>query len=303
MSKPELLIQIHELAVQSEAGRINDFNFSAERTGLYLFHARDLRRITALLKTIRGLESPLDGTVSYRGGTIGLVLAEDELPPWSTPRRELELYSRLHGLPRYDLLTAMSQWDLEGTLQVPLRHLDPYERTGLLLVMETATAPELLLCEEPLAGLNPEQTRKLLVHLQDYAREHLVILATVNPDGWPIEIPRVDLEHQPVRAPALTRDPSIPAVATPESTDPVLTMSPEFPGFLPLPDQPVPETVILPLPIGAETEYQLRRVAEIRYFEAASEIGYAVDILPGDRARLRELLDGRGLVLPDDWEG
>ena len=100
MSKPELLIQIHELAVQSEAGRINDFNFSAERTGLYLFHARDLRRITALLKTIRGLESPLDGTVSYRGGTIGLVLAEDELPPWSTPRRELELYSRLHGLPR-----------------------------------------------------------------------------------------------------------------------------------------------------------------------------------------------------------
>lgn len=303
MSKQELL-QIHDLVVQSRAGRINDFNFSAERTGLYLFHARDLRRITALLRAIRGLEPPLEGTVAYQGEAIGLVLTADELPPWSTPRRELDLFGHLRGLSRYDLLEAVSQWDLEGTLQVPLRHLDPFERTGLLLVMETAAAPELLLCEEPLAGLNPEQTRKRLAHLQDYARDHLVIAGTVNPDGWPAGIRRVDLDHQPAAAPAVRWEPSVPAEAAPESAPPVLTVGQPPPGSVKTtPDQPIPETVILPLPVDAATEYQLRRVAEIRFFEAAPVGGYAVDILPEDRPRLRELLQRRGLVLPDDWEG
>ncbi|HSP00001.1 MAG TPA: hypothetical protein VLN90_00915, partial [Thioalkalivibrio sp.] len=70
------------------------------------------------------------------------------------------------------------------------------------------------------------------------------------------------------------------------------------------PDHQAPVTVVVPLPVGEATEYELRRISEIKYFEAAENgQGYAVDILASERDHLRELLARRGLTLPADWEG
>lgn len=308
MPKHQALLQITHLSIQSRGGRIDDLDLTADRGSLLLFTSDDIRRITALFRTLTGQEAPMEGTVATGGEGVGLVLAEDELPPWSTPRRELGLYAALHGLSRYDLSETMSHWDLEGVHHLALRHLNAYERTGLLLVMETALEPDILLCQEPLAGLNPKQAVRMLDRLREYAVDHLVILGTVDPGHYPEELIRVDLDRHVLseterpRRPQPDEEPEPMPEPIPETARARKKLS-EPPSAASLMVERLPVTVLVPLPVGEGTDYELRRISQIKFFEPLPEgTGYAVDVLPSDRDRLKELLAARGLALPDEWE-
>lgn len=363
-----LLLDIEKLTVQSGAGRLRDFSLRAGRGLLFLVHSEDHWKVTSLFKVLAGHETPLEGDISYRGNGIGLVLAEDELPAWSKIKYELELYAKLSGLPREAMESLMVTWNLEGIYELPASALSSYERKAFFLVLETAAKPDLLICQEPLEGLNPRQQRRVLSNLRQYADQgRIVILGSVDPGQYPRSIPRVSLDRtgqqyhesdlafrseaeagspgeardngkgenvqaeQPVQQPSAAPRPRSDE-ATGRETPVSIKSHPEVPDServsrayrgsglprsegnvqgLPRLSRPEPDpsrllsssgsfggrrllTIFIGLPVSEETEYQLRRIAEIKYFHAA-ENGYEVDILEEEQSRLPELLREKGL--------
>ncbi len=362
--KRDLLLDIDKVTVQSGAGRLRDFSLKGGRGLLFLMHSEDLWKITSLFQVLAGLELPLEGYVRYDGQGIGLVLAEDELPAWSSVRDELDFYARLTGLPREGLESLMETWNLEGIYGLPVAALSTHERKSFFLVLEIAARPDLLLCQEPLLGLSPRQQRKVLANLRQYADQgRIVILGSVDPGQYPPSIPRVSLDRtgqqyqgsdlvapgestaapqeadesrssdfgQPesLKAPPDRQRPTGETV--PPSPLDTVTFHPEVPDServsrayrgsgLPHSEEPpasLPRitrqgpdparllssadsfggrrllTLFVSLPVGEETEYQLRRIAEIKYFQAVDN-GYEVDVLEEDQAKLTELLGARG---------
>lgn len=323
MTREELLLTITNLSVQSPGGRFRDLSLLGSKGNILLVTTADARKIVSLFRVLAGLESPLSGSIQYNGEKIGLVLAKDELPAWSKIKHELALSGKLNGLSPEVFSHLMETWDLEGTYNLPMDVLSPYEKTAFFLVLETAQAPELLLCQEPLAGLNPVQTRKMLANLESYAQSgHLIILGTVNATNYPSQFHRINLDK--VQAVAPIPD-DLPAFSSRLKTAPAAEDRPvpirlaqsapylephEAPSplnsevsttGLKSPDsiQPFGDrttvTVFIQLPVSPQTDYELRRIGEIKYFQAGIG-GYDIDILETDKNQLSILLAERGLT-------
>lgn len=301
MPTEEAILKITGLSGQSSGGRFRDFRLSGKAGSLILVTSEDRRKITSLFLILAGLEKPLAGTYEYKGEGIGLILADDELPPWSSPQQELALYGALKKLSPHDLQQKMESWDLEGIGHLAARHLSPYEKTAFFLLLETAGQPDLLLCQEPLAGLSQRQTQRMLEHLEEYARDHLLILGSVHPGLYPNDLPRFDLDR-PGQMPEASPDfftrvrqpggeaekPPVKVLETPAKPSP----SPEQIGSRRI------VTLRADLPVSEETSYQLRRIPQIKFFEP-TEGGYVLDILEADKERLADLLSERGLLPPE----
>lgn len=316
MAKEDVLLKILNLSVQSAAGRFRDFSLSGSRGEILLITSSDGRKIASLFRVLAGLELPISGSIQYLGEKIGLILSEDELPAWSKIKHELVLFEKLNQVDEAVLSHLMEAWDLEGIYDLPMELLSPYEKTAFFLVMETAQAPALLMCQEPLAGLNPRETRKMLNNLKAYAQAgHLILLGSVNDTYYPAEFSRITLD----KVQAL----SIPVKETPGRAVPVITAPVNDPRSPVDPGPPerlertrqartgsaaLPETgdslggfggrklvtVFVPLPVSPQTDYELRRIDAIKYF-LANDNGYDIDILEAEQDRLLALLAQRGL--------
>lgn len=362
---PTVLLTIYKLTVQSGAGRLRDFSLRADRGLLFLMHSEDRWKISSLFKVLAGQEAPLEGEVRFGGNGIGLVLSDDQLPEWSTIRHELELYAKLTGVAMETMERLMEAWNLEGIYALPVASLSHYERKAFFLVLECAGKPDLLICQEPLEGLNPRQQRKVLSNLNQYASEgRIVILGTVDPSQYPGTIPRIGLdrtgqEYDEVHfslagGPSMglkeaqeldpqTVPPSEGAPTSSGSTAGNLKEGPyakDFRSNLPdsaevsrssqgtgLPpghenyhafrpfENSSPKilsstesfggrrllTIHLSLPVSEETEFKLRRISEVKYFQSAEE-GYEVDVLEEEQADLSKRLQEMGLGRGGDPE-
>lgn len=311
MPREEPLLNISNLSVQSIGGRFRDLSLKGSRGHLLLITCADGRKIASLFRVLAGLESPLAGSIQYTGKNIGLILSEDELPAWSKIKHELVLHGKLNDIDPAVYSQLMESWDLEGTYNLPVELLSPYEKTAFFLVLETARTPDLLMCQEPLAGLNPKETKKMLANLQAYSGAgHLVILGSVNGDHYPGELARISLDkvqtlpaeetqpqaelfpefslgsYRPPHRSAETRIPQAERQPGGKSEGPAGS-SQEFGGRKVV-------TVFVPLPVSPETDYELRRIGEIKYFEALGN-GYGIDVLEADKNQLSVLLSDRGL--------
>ena len=312
----EKLLEISNLSLATGGGWIQEFHATFPRGSIALLISEEPRKISSLFHVLAGLGSPKDGTVTYYGKGVGMVLIEDELPAWSNPDQELSLYSTLSGLRRGQLNENMTAWDVDGIYKLPIHHLNTYEKKALFLAMETAAEPDLLLCEEPLQGLNSEQTHQMLRHLIQYANNHLVLIGTTNPLLFPEEIPRVFLDHRKIRSweesyslwlneEGLEADSSSTAQMDDSIADSKTEAKLPTKNFESEPATSTQAligdkkqiTVHVDLPLTAKTDYELRRIAEIKFFEPSEDgTGYNLDILEENQNQLKDLLAARGLV-------
>lgn len=324
--KDDILLEIMNLSLVTGGGWIRELQTTFPRGNLSLLVSDEPRKITSLMHILKGLGTPKEGHVIYHGDGVGLVLNSDQLPDWSNPDQELSLYSTLTGVRRGDLNDAMVAWDVAGISKLPIRHLNAYEKKALFLALETASNPDLLLCEEPLEGLNPGQTWRMLSHLAHYAKNHLVLIGTVNPGLFPEEIPRVYLDRQKARsweesytlwlsdqnstsilAEGLVvgrsgEGSNSPAMSTVEDkTTSDINPDSAFPDLMSASeDDRRPITVHVRLPVGESTDYELRRIGEIKFFEPSADgNGYHLDLLKKDQVQLKDLLASRGLILDE----
>ena len=142
---------------------------------------------TTAVEILEGYRSPdggsarVLGTDPLRGGPglkarVGLVLQGGGLDPRSTPRNVLRLYARFHdgGRDPEALLETVGLIGVAGTLA---RRLSGGERQRLALALALVGEPEVLILDEPTAGMDPEArrtTRELIAGLRDEGRAVLL---------------------------------------------------------------------------------------------------------------------------------
>ena len=134
---------------------------------------------TTLLRVMAGLEEPDTGTVERRGRVL-LVFQENLLLPWRSLRDNILLGLRYQHLPS-SVAEQRLQW--AARLLGITEHLDKYpgEVSGgtarkaavaRMLVLD----PDVLLLDEPLAGLDIKSRRSLLEALRRLSRQGKAVL-------------------------------------------------------------------------------------------------------------------------------
>jgi len=143
---------------------------------------------TTTVETVEGYRAPDAGTVQVlgtdprRGGPehrarVGLMLQGGAgLEPRATPRDLVRLYAAFHAVgPRPDeLIERVGLGAVAGTR---VRRLSGGERQRLALAIALAGEPDVLILDEPTAGMDPaarRETRALVASLRDAGRTILL---------------------------------------------------------------------------------------------------------------------------------
>lgn len=161
---------------------------------------------TSLIALMAGLARPDRGTVRVfaqdpflsHGATrrrIGLIAQDDPLLGHMSVIDNLAVTLRLTGEraeTRRDDLAAMLDWvGLTTLADLPARSLSKAERRALALARAMMTGPELILADEPLAGLDAAAARRMTGLLRSLCRQGATVLVTMNPADATV-VPRVD---------------------------------------------------------------------------------------------------------------
>ena len=142
---------------------------------------------TTAVEILEGYRAADGGTVRIlgedprRGGTglkarIGLMLQGGGLDPRSTPRDVLRLYARFHDGAR-DPAELLATMGLSAAAGTRVRRLSGGERQRLSMALALVGDPEVLILDEPTAGMDPEArrtTRALVAGLRDQGRAVLL---------------------------------------------------------------------------------------------------------------------------------
>jgi ABC-2 type transport system ATP-binding protein len=150
-------------------------------------------------------QSPASGGPELKA-RVGLMLQSGGLDPRATPRDVLRLYAAFHAGGR-DPEALLSLVGLEAVAKTPVRRLSGGERQRLGLALALVGDAEVLLLDEPTAGMDPEArrtTRELIAGLR--AEGRAILLTTHD---------LVDAERLADRV-AILHDGRIRAEGTPE---------------------------------------------------------------------------------------
>ena len=161
---------------------------------------------SALAQALAGLQAPDSGSIRYSGRELAGLSKKD----WRTLRREIRLLTAkpLAGLgsrqnigdfiaaPLRELSPELGGPELAPRVAAMLErvglpadsmHAHPHEFPGLAglcvgLAHATIVPPRVLICDEPGAGLEPEERERLLLLLAEVQREHGLAMAYLTRD-------------------------------------------------------------------------------------------------------------------------
>ncbi len=138
---------------------------------------------TTLIHCILGLIEPTEGRIEVFGREfrhhrteilqrVNFASSYISLPYSLTVRENLMVYAHLYGVdsPQRRVEEVMQMFDLLSLRDTPARRLSTGQMMRLVLAKAMINHPELLLLDEPTAGLDPEiaaRTRRLLCRLRD----------------------------------------------------------------------------------------------------------------------------------------
>jgi ABC-2 type transport system ATP-binding protein len=142
---------------------------------------------TTLVEIVEGYRTPDGGTVRVLGESphpgrpalrarVGLMLQSGGLDPRSTPRDVLGLYAALHADGR-DPGALLELVGLSAAAGTRIRRLSGGEQQRLALALALVGEPEILVLDEPTAGMDPEArrtTRELIAGLRGDGRAILL---------------------------------------------------------------------------------------------------------------------------------
>jgi len=147
-----------------------------------------------LLRILAGLVRPIAGTFSMAGLTrpddsrqgwarrVGYVGPQPAIYPWLSPMEALRLSARLGGLVGAEVTLAvhevLERFHLEEAATRPLGRSGPLVAQRTALAAALITDPEVLLLDEPLRSLDPDERTQLL---QLAPRRRTVVFASRYP--------------------------------------------------------------------------------------------------------------------------
>ena len=148
---------------------------------------------TTILRILAADLSPTSGRVLLHGqeldpmdpalrGRVGYLPEISPIYPEMSARSYLRYLARLRGVARAELSEqteqALDRFGLLDVAQAPAGTLSFGFRKRLGLAQASVHGPELLLLDEPVAGLDPVQIAQVRQKIREMAREHAVIISS-----------------------------------------------------------------------------------------------------------------------------
>jgi len=144
---------------------------------------------TTLLRALAGLVSPAAGSVALDARPLDAIgrrdrarrlgyLPQDGTIHWALPVADVVLMGRLPHLGAWErpgdgdraiAASAMAALDIADLAERPATRLSGGEKARVLLARALAGAPEILLADEPVAGLDPYHRLEVMEHLASLA--------------------------------------------------------------------------------------------------------------------------------------
>ncbi|ALJ22270.1 ABC transporter ATP-binding protein [Microbacterium sp. No. 7] len=130
---------------------------------------------TTLLRMAAGLTDPTEGVMERATDRLSYVFQDPTLVPWRNVRANVELVSKLQGVPRAvrreRAAAAISMVGLDGFERAYPRELSGGMRMRVSLARAVTNDPDLLLMDEPFAALDEFTREKMSTELLRLWRE------------------------------------------------------------------------------------------------------------------------------------
>lgn len=163
------------------------------RPGLYGLLGANGAGKTTLLKMLAGLSVPTRGTIFYDGrplsewgGTymarLGYLPQQLAFYPDFTAESMLRYLAAANGVPQTEF-AKRCQWVLEAVgledkRQQKIKTFSGGMKQRLGIAQAVLTEPDILLLDEPTAGLDPKERVRFRNMITAYGRDHIVVLST-----------------------------------------------------------------------------------------------------------------------------
>ncbi|HXI03186.1 MAG TPA: ABC transporter ATP-binding protein [Candidatus Saccharimonadales bacterium] len=172
---------------------IRNITFSIPQGEIVAFLGPNGAGKTTTMKILSGFLAPSEGSAAIAGldvradriaasRKLGYLPENGPLYPEMTPRELLEFFGEARGLDRGTLerrLNAVSaQCDLADVLTRPIRKLSKGYRQRVGLAQALLHDPEVLIMDEPTAGLDPNQIRDFRKHVRELGRSKTLLIST-----------------------------------------------------------------------------------------------------------------------------
>jgi len=164
---------------------------------------------STLIKILSGLLRPSRGTVQYFNGNtprqpmemlqaIGLVSPYLQLYPDLTAREHLEFFGNMRGMhrPLQKGLQFMEQFGLKGREADLIKTYSSGMLQRMKYVLALLHQPDVLFVDEPSANLDEEGKKTVYDVIRAYKDNHIVIIATNEPQEIGLGDIRVDVTAQ-----------------------------------------------------------------------------------------------------------
>ena len=133
---------------------------------------------TTIIECLVGLQKSDGGTVRL-GGSVGVALQSTALQDRITPREALRLFGAFYpGAVRPDAL--LDRFALREKADAPFESLSAGQRQRLALALAFVHTPDILILDEPTAGLDPLSRRELHRSIRQWRDEGRTVLLTTH---------------------------------------------------------------------------------------------------------------------------
>jgi len=166
---------------------LSDVSFRIERGGITGLLGPNGAGKTSLFDLLAGLAKPSSGAISlfgepllgrpYPRRRVGVVLQREFIPDQITVREYAQLFAAVHGVADgAQRIVQLAR--LAAREKVGVEQLSGGEAQRLFVAASLVHTPELLLLDEPSAGLDPQSKRELGDVLRHVAKTTSVLIAT-----------------------------------------------------------------------------------------------------------------------------
>ena len=183
-----MTIELEEVAADCGGKRLfGPLTLDISTDSCYLVTGEHGSGKTALIRILMGLDKPDEGRVRLLGDykyawlACGAVFQDDRLIPWLTAVENVtavrKLTSEKAAREELALLLAPGREDL------PAEELETAERRAVCIVRALSVPSDLIVMDEPFAGMSDEERTKALKYIMDHKGSTPLVIASCDTTG------------------------------------------------------------------------------------------------------------------------